>query len=96
MSDQLKLDSRRIKDMKEGEIGYTVPWSVWRQKDGSLWIGGDHRCFSSPRGTIKMRIKRISDCVQADAGTSEKKYRPFDQMFFDDLSPIPAMLVGVI
>ena len=37
-----------IADMTPGDIGFTVPWAMRRDKDGKLWMIGKFRVYFEP------------------------------------------------
>jgi len=52
-----------IKDLLEGEIVYTVPWSVWVKLDSTAAINGNYDFKADPHGTLSMKISRAGDRI---------------------------------
>ena len=58
---------RLVKDMRIGEVGYTVPWALNRYQSGALGIEKDYPVFPEPGGTATLKIKRNKDGVAITA-----------------------------
>jgi hypothetical protein len=50
-----------IRDMTEGQMGYTPPWAMWADEDGLLWLNGNYPCVPEPSGTSEMRVIKQND-----------------------------------
>jgi hypothetical protein len=47
--------------MRPGRVRYTVPWAMWADLDGSLWLHPDYGSTSQPQGTSSMRVEVRDD-----------------------------------
>lgn len=68
---QDKVVETTIKNMAQGQIGYTVPWAVYAVPSSfgvtALAIRGDYTATDKPDGTSKMRIEMRNGSVLIDA-----------------------------
>ena len=53
------IQKNAIKNMKPGDIGYTVPWAVRVNQDGDCFINGDFTIVEKG-GTCCLKIKIIN------------------------------------
>ncbi|MHC4620578.1 MAG: hypothetical protein ACYTEQ_22755 [Planctomycetota bacterium] len=54
-------EEETIIGMLPGDVGYTVPWAMWADKERELWVNGNYTIDSKPGGpgrTTNMRIER--------------------------------------
>lgn len=49
---------RTIAEMRVGQIAYTVPWAMWADSNGRLWLNPRHEVSAHPGGTVQMGIRR--------------------------------------
>lgn len=73
-----ELQQKEIKDLKQGESGYTLPWAMNATDNGTLWIRCDYPVFSSPHKEAVMKIKITDDIVFVYRSTipEDFKYKP--------------------
>lgn len=59
---QAQLPSERqevtIEDMMPGDSGWTVPWGMYADPRGALWLNGSYTIHDQPGGTVNMRVWR--------------------------------------
>lgn len=60
------IRQREIKDMSLGEVAYTVPWGMYADHDGVLWLHGGYSISDSPGGTVQMKVMRTADGYKVD------------------------------
>ncbi len=63
------LEEVTIKDMLEGESCYTVPWAMWADEKGHLWLNGSYLFHKEDGGagkTTRMKITRINGGFEVD------------------------------
>jgi len=63
------LEEITIKDMLEGESNYTVPWAMWADEKGRLWLNGRYFFHKEDGGigkTTRMKITRINGGFEVD------------------------------
>ena len=49
----------QIKNMQDGMEAYTVPWAMYAERDGKLWLNGNYTIHTSPGGTVQMKVKKL-------------------------------------
>lgn len=59
--------------MPIGASGYTVPWAMWPDEDGELWLHGGYNYLDSPRGTVGMKVTRREDGYEVDISANHAK-----------------------
>jgi hypothetical protein len=52
------LETSAVRDMRVGDVAFSVPWAVAVTADGRAYINGDYTTEQSPGGTVEMRIER--------------------------------------
>jgi hypothetical protein len=58
-----------IASMREGEVGYIVPWALSVDDKGRYWVRGDYNVFREPGGTVSVRISRRGDTIVVTRAT---------------------------
>ena len=61
-----ELLQKTVADLYDGEIGYTVPWAMFADPSGKLWIVGTYSVYDKPGGTVRMKIKYEDGMVHVD------------------------------
>jgi hypothetical protein len=69
-SGQARLPESRMETtigaMPIGASGYTVPWAMWPDMDGKLWINGHYPIDRVPGGTVSMLVTRHEHGYEVD------------------------------
>jgi len=52
---------RTIRDMRVGEVGYSVPWALDFDKTGGIYLNLDMSIKKSPEGTCTLQIKKTDE-----------------------------------
>ncbi len=52
------LEEVTLKDLMDGEVVYTVPWAMWSDKSGRLWLNRGYTFDHQPGGTVKMKVSK--------------------------------------
>lgn len=74
-----ELEAMGIEDLADGEMAFTVPWSIWVKRDKSAMINGSYSFSSEPHGTSSMRVKRSIAEVLVDLDSlKDEKFSPSD------------------
>ncbi len=55
------MEPETIEGMAIGEEAYTLSWAMYADPQGYLWANGSYPITPVPRGTSKMKIKRVGD-----------------------------------
>ncbi len=56
----------RLEDMKCGDSGWTVPWSMHSNYRGEKMLNGSYTLYDSPGGTVQMKVTRTADGYVVD------------------------------
>lgn len=57
-----RLERRdRIDQMKPGEMGFTVPWAMWADSHGKLWLHPGYSIKPVAQGTSDLCVARFDD-----------------------------------
>ena len=83
---------RLIKDMIPGEIWWTVPWGMWADLDGNLWINGEYTVHESPRGTVDTEVWLIRDGQYGVRHTGDHKWTPANSSWAAHSYPVVEFL----
>lgn len=70
-----ELEEVGIKDLLEGEEAYTVPWAMFADSEGALWIKGSYPFHQVPGGTVQMRIRRRAGMIEVFQDTIPEDHR---------------------
>lgn len=57
---------KQLCDMKPGESGWTVPWGMFADNDGKLWVNVKYSVYESPGGTVSMKVERTATGYTCD------------------------------
>lgn len=52
------LEEVGLKDLADGESVYTVPWAMYADDNGALWLNGNYHFEKSPGGTRQMKVTK--------------------------------------
>lgn len=88
------LEEVSIKDMIAGEIGYTVPWAMYAERDGSLWLNGNYSFRGDPGGTVQMIIERTGGGYAVDISRVDKSMRHWSSTgphYSGEFPPLPVV-----
>lgn len=50
-----------VQDMEPGDWGFTVPWGMSLDEDGSVWLNSHYSVKPSPGGTVTLFILKEQD-----------------------------------
>lgn len=88
------MRERQIKDMAFGESGFAVPWAMYADEDGDLFINGGYTVDEQSGGTCRMLITMgIGKILVKQYTISDEKYTPGQPNYFGDFTSIPADLI---
>lgn len=79
----------RIKDMKNGEYGFTVPWIMWRDINGQFWLKGDSILHKNQGGTVEMQVFKYKEKYYIDTSACDQIWNKQVDSNRKDLDPIP-------
>jgi len=72
------IQKNAIKNMKPGDVGYTVPWAVKVNQDGDCFINGDFT-IGEKGGTCCLKIKMTKDGVIAYIFDLPEDYKSYEK-----------------
>lgn len=93
LPDQLK--EQTIDEMPQG-VFFTVPWAMFADKDGRMWINGKYTYDRRPRGTVQLKITREpkSGHILVDKNSiGDHRYSRSGDTFVGGASWLPVTLV---
>lgn len=65
---------REIREMEDGETGFTVPWAMSVLGDGSAFLNERYTIHKSPGGTVDMFVMRKDGRYIVDIGKSRHQW----------------------
>ena len=60
-----------IGSMVAGDSGFAVPWAMYADSDGRLWLNGKYPIRGTYGGTSQMKVKCDPDGYKVDASCSD-------------------------
>ena len=54
-------NEQQIKHLIPGETYWAVPWAMWADEDGNLWLNGNYSVHDGPGGTVQMEVWLVRD-----------------------------------
>lgn len=76
----------RITDMKSGDTGWTVPWAMFADNDGRLWLRDNYTVRAQPGGTVQMMVTKLGDRLVVDLQNVDDRWnRPRSKSSSDGL-----------
>jgi hypothetical protein len=87
------LEEITIKDMIIGETGWIVPWGMYADSDGYLYVNGGYTYSNVPGGTVDTKIEMTSRGLIVDISRSRRKEWAKDDCphFGGDPNPVPVV-----
>ncbi len=80
----------KIKDMKNGEYGFAIPWSMWRDINGQFWLIGDTNLRKNRKGTEEMQVFKYKGKYYIDTSACNEIWNKRENSGRrGDLDPIP-------
>lgn len=91
------LEAVGLKDIVDGESVYTVPWAMYADDNGSMWLNGNYSFEDHSGGTLRMKVtKKSGDYICDVSMCKDHGWSRGGGQFFGDFIPLPvAKLVGV-
>ena len=83
-----------IADLIEGEVVYTVPWALFADGDGNLWINGNFSFDHEPHGTLHMMIEKRGKFIAVVKKTiGDYRFSKSEPSFVGGANWMPVVLV---
>lgn len=88
------MRERIIRDMPIGDQGWTVPWAVWADHEGKLWINGRYTLSNNPGGTVEMLVRRSEDGIEVSGirRMTPQRNPTYVGSTMDDMLPVATVL----
>ena len=92
------LEQDTIGRMQEGDIGFTLFWAMYAERDRHLWINDQYPIFpSAARNGTTIFIRRTSRGVEVDTSTiGDRKYTADGAAFLGTFTALPVTLISRI
>ncbi|MEI8355177.1 MAG: hypothetical protein WCG31_03630 [Deltaproteobacteria bacterium] len=90
------LEEVGLKDIVDGESVYTVPWAMYADDKGLMWLNGNYTFENHSMGTLKMKVSKKSGGYICDVSMcKDQRWSRGGGQFVGDFKPLPvAKLVG--
>jgi len=96
------MEQETIGNMSVGDVGYTVHWAVFADKNRKLWINTKYDIFEeagSKGTTIQLKVKRMKDFFAIDVNSIDGyKWQPEEPHYVgqkdSDFAPCSIALNG--
>jgi hypothetical protein len=90
------LETTGLKDMKDGESAYTLPWAMYADEEGSLWLNGEYPVSEKEEKTSCMLVTKERDWYIVDVSRcGEYTWSKGGGAFLGDFIPLPvSKLIG--
>lgn len=66
------LDTDELRNMKVGDVAYTMPWGMTVNEDMQRFLNGRYHAHKSAGGTVSMRVEKREDGYHVFAPRGEK------------------------
>ena len=91
------LEEVGLKDIADGESVYTVPWAMYADDNGALWLNGNYSFDKHSHGTHEMKVTKDKGDYICDVSLcKDHGWHRGGGQFVGVFVPLPvAKLVGV-
>ncbi|MFH1635787.1 MAG: hypothetical protein ABIG63_17485 [Chloroflexota bacterium] len=79
---------KTIKEMPPGTMGWTVPWAMYADEDGELWVNGNYPLFPDSGGTVTMLVGRTPMGVVVNICKCDTKWSRSIPCYAGDFTPL--------
>jgi hypothetical protein len=84
------LYERNIGEMATHEEGWCLPWAMYAESDGSLWLNGLKTVWADPQGSMCIHICREREGFVVDVSHTDYKW-PRETTYLDGNNPLPVI-----
>jgi hypothetical protein len=85
-----ELEYVGLKDLIEGESTYTLPWAMYADDEGNLWLNGNYPLNKEPKGTAKMRVTKRNGGYIVDVSLcKDSRWSRGGGQFVGEFVPLP-------
>jgi hypothetical protein len=88
-----QMTQRCIKDMKVGDEYWTVPWAMYADLDGELWLNSNYSFHSEPGGTVEMKVIRMGHGFMVDISKCDRRWNEGEPNYSNEFVPEPVVEV---
>lgn len=80
----------QLKDLAPGQKTWTVPWAMYAERNGKLWLNGDYSQNHAPGGTVEMLVMRDkrTGAYHVDARQTGHQWSKDGPCYCGDFTPI--------
>jgi len=64
---------KELKNMTNGEIGYTAPWGMYKDENGQLWLRDDYLYTLKSKGTFTLKVSKENNILTVDTSLCDNK-----------------------
>lgn len=83
-----------LQDLILGETGWIVPWAMYAEKDGTLWLNGNYTFQEKQAGTASMLVERVEGGYSVDLHQCQDERFSLDgPCFMGDFTPLAVVEV---
>lgn len=79
---------REIRQMLIGESGWTVPWGMYADEEGRLWLNDTYTVSDTPGGTVNMLVTRTDSGYVVDFRKSDHRWTKQSSVYCGDFTPV--------
>lgn len=85
-----QLESVTLKDMLDGESFYIMPWGMYADNDGRMWLNGNYPISGEEKGTLKLLVTKRHGAYIVDVSMCKnEKWSRGEPSFVGDFTPLP-------
>lgn len=78
-----------LEDLLPNERVYTVPWAMYADRDGQLWLNGNYSFFNECGGNAKMGVERVNGGYKVDLSLCpDARFLPGNPCYMGDFTPL--------
>lgn len=89
-----ELEKKTLETLLPGETVYTLPWAMFADKDGELWLNGNYPYSQEPYGTMSMRVSRVRGGYHVDLSHVDSGSRTWSRVgagYVGNPNPLPVV-----
>jgi len=84
------IEELEIKDIPDGIHFYTVPWAMYADENGELWLNGNYNADKEKYGTVKMDVIRLfGSYIVNITHCKDYKWNKENPCYAGEYTPIP-------
>lgn len=86
-----QLERLCLKNLKDGEVVYCSPWTMYADDDSSLWLNGESEYSTESGGSNSMKVSKVGEEFHVDVSNCAHARwdRGGDHNIEGGITPIP-------